>query len=66
MSRQSRDELAPDGTIWNGYDYHLNVWVEAGVVLPCGHPDILGPCGCNGGAYHGAQIALIPGHQVRS
>ena len=64
MSRQSRDELAPDGTILNGFDYRLQVWVKAGVVLCCGHPNP-GICGCNGGAYHGAQVALIPGHEVR-
>jgi len=64
MSRQTDDKLAPDGTVWDGYDYNLQVWVRRGVVLCCGHPDPAF-CGCNAAAYHGGQVALIPGHEVR-
>ena len=55
MSRMSTDELAPDGTILNGFDYRLQVWVERGICLPVGL----------GREYTGQRIADIPGHEVR-
>lgn len=69
MSRQSRDELAPDGTILNGYDYNVQVWVLGGVIQPCGHPETMqrkgdGPC-CNGYAYAGYKINQVYKHEVR-
>ena len=57
MSRESSDELAPDGTILNGYDYNLQVWVEAGVVCR----DV----GLRADKYGGQKVASIPGHEVR-
>jgi len=51
----STDELAPDGTILNGFDYNLQVWVEHGICLPVGL----------GRIYAGQRIAEIPGHEVR-
>ena len=41
MGRLSSDELAADGTILNGFDYHLQVWVIGGgrhYNLPYGRP----------------------------
>ena len=55
MSRMSTDELAPDGTILNGFDYALQVWVKDGICLPVGL----------GREYTGQRIADIPGHEVR-
>ena len=34
--RQSRDEYR-DGRVYNGYDYTLQVWVNHGRIVPCGH-----------------------------
>lgn len=70
MSRQSSDELAADGTILNGYDYHVQVWVLGGVVQPCGHPESMqrdpsNPC-CNAYTYAGYKISQIFNHEVRS
>jgi hypothetical protein len=56
MSRESRDELAADGTILNGYDYNLQVWVRAGIC-----EDV----GLNSDKYAGQRVASIPGHEVR-
>ena len=55
MSRMSNDELAPDGTILNGYDYNVQVWVEDGICLAVGL----------GRDYAGLPIAEVPGHEVR-
>ena len=55
MSRMSTDELAPDGSILNGFDYQLQVWVEGGICLPVGL----------GREYAGQRIADLPGHEVR-
>ena len=56
MSRESGDELAPDGTILNGYDYRLQVWVLSGVVQDVG---------LNSDKYCGQKIADVPGHEIR-
>ena len=69
MSRQSSDELAPDGTIFNGFDYNVQVWVLGGMVQPCGHPEEMQrnadhPC-CNGYVYAGYKINQIVNHEVR-
>ncbi len=55
MSRLSTDELAPDGTILNGFDYAVQVWVENGICLDVGA----------GRQYAGQRIADVPGHEVR-
>ena len=55
MSRLIFDEIAPDGTILNGYDYNLQVWVEDGVCLGDGL----------GKEYIGMLIKDVPGHEVR-
>lgn len=69
MSRMSSDELAPDGTVLNGFDYALQVWVEGGIAQNCAHPDrmrlwAIRPC-CGANRYAGQRIADIPGHEVR-
>ena len=71
MSRTSSDELAADGTILNGFDYNVQVWVEDGIIQACGHPQMYwqggrarGPC-CNASLYAGRPIIRIPGHEVR-
>lgn len=56
MSRTSRDELAKDGTILNGYDYTLQVWVKDGICQDVG---------LNSDKYAGMKVASIPGHEVR-
>ena len=35
------------------FDYTLQVWTRAGVVLPCSHPASMGPECCNGRRYAG-------------
>ena len=55
MSRMSSDELAADGTILNGYDYNIQVWVENGICLDVG----------GGRKWAGMPIAEVPGHEVR-
>ena len=49
------DELAADGTILNGFDYAVQVWVEDGICLAVGL----------GRDYAGLPIAKVPGHEVR-
>ena len=56
MSRESTDELAPDGTILNGFDYNLQVWVLAGICQDVG---------LNSDKYVGQKVTTIPGHEVR-
>ena len=67
MSRLSGDEIK-DGVVFNGFDYELQVWVEDGKVLRCGHKfdidSVMGWC-CNGARYEGQEIAKIEGHGVR-
>lgn len=57
MSRESGNVYTTAGYILHGFDYALQVWVEDGVVLPCGHPRALPlaePYCCNGARYAGA------------
>ena len=35
MSRQSSDEVR-NGRVYNGFDYHLQVWVCDGIIQPVG------------------------------
>ena len=56
MSRESTDELATDGTILNGYDYNLQIWVLDGICQDVG---------LNSDRYAGQKVADIPGHEVR-
>ena len=56
MSRLSRDELAADGTIHNGYDYNIQVWVRNGICTDVG----------SGSQWVGTPIAAVPGHEDRS
>ena len=56
MSRESTDELAADGSILNGFDYRLQVWVRDGVVLNVG---------MGAAQYAGQRVNMIPGHDVR-
>ena len=55
MSRLSGDELATDGTVLNGFDYNVQVWVLDGVCQDVGA----------GKEYAGRFIKDIPGHEVR-
>jgi len=60
-------KLATDGSIRNGYDYSLQVWVIDGIVVECGHPESMRQhraC-CNGWKYHGMSVRSIPGHEIR-
>ena len=66
MTRLSGDELR-DGSVWNGFDYALQVWVLDGVVQHCGHPMAMrrgGPC-CPAFRLTGRRIDTIPGAQRR-
>ena len=66
MTRLSGDELR-DGSVWNGFDYALQVWVLDGVVQRCGHPMAMrrgGPC-CPAFRLAGRRIETIPGAQCR-
>jgi hypothetical protein len=63
--RMTNDKLASDGTILDGYDYSLQVWVRAGVVQDCGHPDSMRPGCCNGGRYAGLRVKEVCGHEER-
>jgi len=56
MSRESSDEIAEDGTVLNGYDYALQVWVIAGICQDVG---------LVAAQYAGKRINDVPGHEVR-
>jgi hypothetical protein len=53
--RQSKDELNQDGTIKNGFDYNLQVWIRDGICTDVG----------SGAKYAGKPIKSIPGHEIR-
>ena len=55
MNRLSKDELAKDGTILNGFDYHIQVWVVNGICTDVGI----------GAKYQGQPINTVLGHEVR-
>ena len=57
--RLSRDERAADGSLINGFDYHLQVWVVDGIVQMCGHPR---PNCCNAKRFAGQSIRWLPLH----
>lgn len=71
MSRQSSDELASDGTILNGFDYNLQVWVMQGHVMECGHRRPSANYGtepktcCNAAKFRGQKVKDVLGHEVR-
>ena len=69
MSRVSGDERAADGSVFNGYDYGLQVWVVGGIVKPCPHPARMrserGPC-CNAAKYAGHKVNTLAGHDERA
>lgn len=53
--RTSNDELASDGTILNGFDYNIQVWVKDGICLDVG----------SGKEHQGKKIKDVPNHEVR-
>jgi hypothetical protein len=59
--RTSKDEFALDGSVLNGFDYDLQVWVKDGIVQACGHPQKTDYC--NACDYAGMKISSIKGHQ---
>jgi len=61
MSRTSGNVMAGP-YVWAGFDYKLQVWVENGKVLPCGHPASKGPKCCNARKYQGRYVEAI--HKV--
>lgn len=72
--RMSIDELTPHGTVHNGYDYQLNVWVRDGLILDCRHPQVeVGAPGelaggsrcCNARKLRGRRVDEIAGHDQR-
>ena len=36
MSRESADEIGKDGSVVNGFDYELQIWVQDGICLNVG------------------------------
>ncbi len=58
MSRVSGDIRDTAGNVTHGFDYDLQVWVEEGIVLRCGHPEHM-DCGCNGRAWAGWELTMI-------
>ena len=54
--RESGDRLSDDGSIFDGFDYRLQVWVERGVCCDVGA----------GRRYAGQRVADVPGHEVRT
>lgn len=63
MSRQSGDVLAPDGSVRDGFDYALQVWVRDGLILSDGHPKRLDHCkACR---FSGVPVVAVPGHERR-
>jgi hypothetical protein len=64
--RQALDQLDNRGRVVNGYDYHLNVWVENGIVLDCSHPlEMKQQHCCNAHALRGLKLIDLQGHEVR-
>jgi hypothetical protein len=62
MTRMSRN-LNRHGRVWSGFDYDLQVWVVAGIVQKCGHPEAMRlggkPC-CNAYRLAGQRILDLP------
>ena len=66
MTRLSGDERR-DGSVWNGFDDALQVWVIDGVAQSCGHPVAMrraGAC-CPAFRLAGRRIDTMPGPQRR-
>lgn len=66
--RQSNDQLADDGTILNGFDYNVQVWVSHGIVQGCNHPRRWRRTGfecCKAHQYSRYRIQDVPGHEIR-
>ena len=62
MNRDSKDILDPEGFIFSGYDYQLQVWVKNGQIEPCGHPLAMRTttwC-CNQNHFAGLFVKDIP------
>lgn len=66
MTRLSKDEVRV-GRVWRGFDYHLQVWVDQGIVKDCGHPEEMkeNDC-CNAHRLAGLSIRGIPEAEVIS
>ena len=64
--RLSGDEIDKDGTVKNGFDYLLQVWVKGGIVQRCGHRDSYHEASgfCNAGLYHGKRVRDVEGHEI--
>ena len=62
MSRGSGDEIDDVGTIKNGFDYGLQVWVKDYIVQRCGHQI----CRCNANQYQGQDIRQAKEMERRS
>lgn len=64
MTRTSSDDIDEKGTVRNGYDYELQVWVNNYECMPCAHPLFMrekaGVC-CSQMKYAGLDIRTIPG-----
>lgn len=56
MTQHSLETIAAihSGRPW--FDYDLQVWVRAGIVQSCGHPESM-RCGCNARKYAGMTRA---------
>lgn len=51
-----------NGQLHNGFDYDLQVWVKAGVILDCGHPATMSRDGyycCNAKKYNGEKVTEV-------
>ena len=55
MTRYSTDDFDTEGKLRNGFDYHLQVWVEDYIIQPCGHPEWMQEC-CNARELRGRDI----------
>ena len=70
MTRTS-DQQYNKGNLWNGFDYDLQVWVEKGTILNCGHPMKINEnvpiglggleytCNCNARIHAGRSLAEV-------
>lgn len=58
------DERDAQGSLVNGFDYDLQVWVRDGIVLNCGH--CAGYCGCNARIYSGQTIKAAREREAQS
>jgi hypothetical protein len=66
MTRQSSDELRL-GSVFNGFDYGIQVWVVDGRICGCAHPATMRSAGvpcCNAYRYAGQPIASVAGAET--